>query len=1451
MVLFISFGYSAHAATDFLKFPDLKVGQTSSFVKELQKTLNNNGFIITNVGAGSVGQESTYFGSLTKKALVNFQAKNNIIPATGNFGVKTKAKLNEFFAAGKFKSVSSGVPVSHGSPHTCTSVTDSTNVVDSTGTNTSITWTFQGAPTCGQFVNGDWWVIGPVSITSITPAFTSTGFPKISNQNGSMINPVPLGSGGLQNPDNPNFRGRQGFTTSNDVTNLEALWYKAELNVAKSISATTTLVVPVSSSLVSSETRAAYPNPIRQIAVLTVLSEAPAQGSFRPSIYGTNKTIKWNRNNIDWSILKSLASVVGTPSKATIEQKLPGLPWFEWHENAVASVFIPERNAGTRIFAGDCGQGNSLNPNSTCTYSTYGQQIASKWGDIGMWLNLNHSQSDKEYTMIQTIQAGIDIAGYLENEGKLSANGGQRAGRKLPLVIAAAALTVGTNDTSLRNMASNPGLFQEDQQTFFVCGAADSATCPPGHTNDVGRALVSGRTYTQSQVGIADWGVTHRLNPFEDNPNFNIIPGIPNTDPRQATYYRHVNWPPMGGSVLTAEIMGLKSLWNHPAIFAYGDRHIGGGGGLSDNSEPFLKNMWIRQKGGTVSECTQNCGIGDPVAITHPAPDSFLCGDTVKAFKPTWVNSTASVSTPIGGSANGPQQAANATGIIRSGPTSAENIFWYEVDYLTGVDGFSGGDNFDLVSHGTCVGTETSHVLAAEVSSAGTGSGTFSGAGSFAAGTTATITANAASGSTFVSWSGCTSTSGNVCTVTMPAAAKTVTARFDLAVTAVTDSVISIAGAKNVQIGSTQTIAVTYNAQAGRDLVFELKRGDSIIYTTKRVAANAGTNQTTSIDVTIPPEVATGVELNYFVFMAPTGGAWASRTGFTSTGSVFATPPNVITFTLSASKPGTGTGFINGISAATTTLAAGTNITLTAEAASGSTFAGWGGACSGSGTALVCPLAMNANKAVTATFTLDGVVSNDNDGDGVLNTNDLCPLTPVAMIPFVNSRGCPKPKVASLKINSAIDAADLTNVSNLEIEDKNGAFGKIRYSQPVNIFGTTDKKSQIDLDSFITIKNKSVEIKSDLAPQFNKPATITLYDIKLTKPLIKKGGEVYATSSSPLMTYNAASSTLTFIVTGFSAYDVIEDTATFTLTASKSGNGAGSIVGVDSATTIFTEGTSITLTTTADSGSTFSGWSGACAGTGSCVVTMTANRSVDAAFAANVVPPATTGGGGSSGGGSSGGGGGGGSAPAAFVNPNNVGLGNAANTSNTVTAIASYTFVKDLKVNARDNEVIKLQQFLNAKGYKIATSGAGSPGLESNYFGPATRVALAKWQKDNGISPAVGYFGALTKATINKMGGTTLTVAAPAAPTVTATTGKYVFAKDLKVNSRDPEVIQLQKFLNSRGYVIASKGAGSPGLESNYFGPATRVALAKWQKDNGISPAVGFFGSLTKAALNK
>jgi hypothetical protein len=178
-----------------------------------------------------------------------------------------------------------------------------------------------------------------------------------------------------------------------------------------------------------------------------------------------------------------------------------------------------------------------------------------------LWLNTNQPFADKKRIAIQTIQCGIDIQGYFANGGTLFEDGGHKCGRKLPVVMAAAML----KHPLLEALARTNSSFQEDRQTWIVT------------QYDVGRVLNgANETYQQGDVGMGEWGVRHRTDERLD-------------DRRWSATYRNVVWPNMSGPVVAAEIMGLKSLWNHPAIFVYNERYNSiSGSGLS-----FFANMRV------------------------------------------------------------------------------------------------------------------------------------------------------------------------------------------------------------------------------------------------------------------------------------------------------------------------------------------------------------------------------------------------------------------------------------------------------------------------------------------------------------------------------------------------------------------------------------------------------------------------------------------------------------------------------------------------------------------------------------------------------------------------------------------------------------------------------------------------------------------------------------------
>ena len=91
---------------------------------------------------------------------------------------------------------------------------------------------------------------------------------------------------------------------------------------------------------------------------------------------------------------------------------------------------------------------------------------------------------------------------------------------------------------------------------------------------------------------------------------------------------------------------------------------------------------------------------------------------------------------------------------------------------------------------------------------------------------------------------------------------------------------------------------------------------------------------------------------------------------------------------------------------------------------------------------------------------------------------------------------------------------------------------------------------------------------------------------------------------------------------------------------------------------------------------------------------------------------------------------------------------NAAPTSTNQTTTPPYSFTTNHTLRDTSPDILKLQQYLNTHGFTIATTGAGSPGYETTYFGTATFKALKKFQVAHGL-PASGYFGPLTRAVIS------------------------------------------------------------------------------------------------------
>ena len=95
-----------------------------------------------------------------------------------------------------------------------------------------------------------------------------------------------------------------------------------------------------------------------------------------------------------------------------------------------------------------------------------------------------------------------------------------------------------------------------------------------------------------------------------------------------------------------------------------------------------------------------------------------------------------------------------------------------------------------------------------------------------------------------------------------------------------------------------------------------------------------------------------------------------------------------------------------------------------------------------------------------------------------------------------------------------------------------------------------------------------------------------------------------------------------------------------------------------------------------------------------------------------------------------------------------------------VTGTCSANFTRDLSVGVSGADVLALQKFLNQSAdTRLAVSGAGSPGMETMYYGPITANAVSKFQvkyrsevlAPSGLVNGTGYFGPASRAKANAL----------------------------------------------------------------------------------------------------
>ena len=452
-----------------------------------------------------------------------------------------------------------------------------------------IIWTFDKDYITGQFANGDYWVVGPVTIIGITPASVEVNGRII---NGSMVNPSPkLGK-------------KQGYDSAMYGSYARPGDYDPGLNAARpngrDLSAANPLVLQPGSSLVStiSTPETDDRTQLKVAAVLTVLDRAAPDGSFRPPYSGADKTIRFNKSQLDYSLLACLKPVPGSPGLSTVERYFER-PWLD---------HIPGW------------PGRSHHPADNMP--DYDRDVTTQVGLGAVMLNLNFENQRKETLLIRYTQVGIDLFGVIQDGG--NENWLQDTGRKFPILFAGLML----DDPGMKSIGEKSGhyahtapygpdnpppdlvRFEEDEMTFYVTQLDVDMTHSPQWKPDRRDAMKL--PYEKEDIGLPEWGKVRLYDRTTINKYWK-------------TSYRQVICQAYGGIVLTMHIMGVKDLWNHDALFDYTDRYMRVAVDWRQTSR-FVEAMWdtYRKDYGSVWTMSPTLNIDAVGGSVAKAPDKVV-----------------------------------------------------------------------------------------------------------------------------------------------------------------------------------------------------------------------------------------------------------------------------------------------------------------------------------------------------------------------------------------------------------------------------------------------------------------------------------------------------------------------------------------------------------------------------------------------------------------------------------------------------------------------------------------------------------------------------------------------------------------------------------------------------------------------------------------------------------
>jgi hypothetical protein len=322
-----------------------------------------------------------------------------------------------------------------------------------------VTWTFSQPGPVGRFVNGDYYVVGPVTIVDIEP-------PATNGYNGSMLNiQVNIQQSGFD-------------------SRIQDGRYNAALRVYPPITLNpgNELVSSISAATNLSCVMRPDDTSVSPVASVSILTSVPAPlppDAFRPS-YAQGATNIYLSRNLQRQLLPALPPVQNVPPLSEFEGYLQP-PWID-------SVFF-----------------NYDVPSAYMV--SYGSEGGYLMSFAGLLLTLDFTPEQKEPLLVYLVQYGIDLYGLVQQgHDGWPAWGGYGQGRKLPILLAGVLL----NQT---NLASVQAQFGEDLQTIWVTETPPAGTYLKSWHTEPQTAVYAGHVGINGNSVNPGWGPYEHLQP--------------------------------------------------------------------------------------------------------------------------------------------------------------------------------------------------------------------------------------------------------------------------------------------------------------------------------------------------------------------------------------------------------------------------------------------------------------------------------------------------------------------------------------------------------------------------------------------------------------------------------------------------------------------------------------------------------------------------------------------------------------------------------------------------------------------------------------------------------------------------------------------------------------------------------------------------------------------------